>query len=33
MSIDKDPATEEDTASGGPAEPLDPHGAAVDNRR
>jgi hypothetical protein len=26
MSIDKDPATEEDTASGGPAEPLDPSG-------
>ena len=26
MSIDKDPATEEDTASGGPAEPRDPNG-------
>jgi hypothetical protein len=26
MSIDKDPATEEDTASGGPAEPRDDEG-------
>jgi hypothetical protein len=26
MSIDKDPATEEDTASGGPAEPRDGEG-------